>query len=580
MGGSVHKGTVTASRYPQKGQWSIMKKLIIIAIAAFLALGGVIGTTVGINNSPKVVAMKAITNAVEDFTKRDEIAPILNAMNGGSLSFKVEGDEMEDIIGSEGKVEVSGKIYMNLDKEAVMLDEFVLDMADISLSGQAYLSRDLLYITNKEILDGTYGLERGSLVKNLRKSVFAPDSDTEYAMSEEDFKTLEEFCELMDDKVDVKMQKDLQKVYERYMKKAWKLVGEYAEFESETDTVRINGDRKKARVITMTLDDKAVSMIAEEMMEYLVDDEDLADMIEEYGDRFAETLKSVYQINDLSEEYDDLLDRIEENMDEVIDSIEASMTEDLVVTIVTPPASSDLLMMSVKYDNSEMIKLEIGHEGIRKTDCITVKIDGSEISYVIEEDSRKTFEAKLMSNNTTVASIEIDRSRDEFELDLGGEFVLEGDWNSKGKETNIVVDTLKIDGERYGDINLELVLNESDRMPSRAKKVVSVFAIDEEDVEAWGERINDMLGVGGWLSGSYIYESSYGEQTFTFRGNRFELVMDTFGYTDTREGTYEIYTNNGKTMIRLDYDGYSEDTYSFEKGSNYILINGIKYYKN
>lgn len=580
MGGAVHKGTVTASRYPQKGQWSIMKKLIIIAIAALLALGGVVGTTVGINNSPKVVAMKAITNAVEDFTKRDEIAPILNAMNGGSLSFKVEGDEMEDIIGSEGKVEVSGKIYMNLDKEAVMLDEFVLDMADISLSGQAYMSRDLLYITNKEILDGTYGLERGSLVKNLRKSVFAPDSDTEYAMSEEDFETLEEFCELMDDKVDVKMQKDLQKVYERYMKKAWKLVGEYAEFESETDTVRINGDRKKARMITMTLDDKAVSMIAEEMMEYLVDDEDLADMIEEYGDRFAETLKSVYHIDDLSEEYDDLLDRIEENMDEVIDSIEASMTEDLVVTIVTPPASSDLLMMSVKYDNSEMIKLEIGHEGIRKTDCITVKIDGSEISYVIEEDSRKTFEAKLMSNNATVASIEIDRSRDEFELDLGGEFVLEGDWNSKGKKTNIVVDTLKIDGERYGDINLELVLNESDRMPSRAKKVVSVFAIDEEDVEAWGERINDMLGVGGWLSGSYIYESSYGEQTFTFRGNRFELVMDTFGYTDTREGTYEIYTNNGETMIRLDYDGYSEDTYSFEKGSNYILINGIKYYKN
>ncbi len=564
-----------------------MKKLIIIVAAALLVVVGAVGTVVGVNNSPKVAAMHAITNTLEDLTKRDEVAPIFKAMNGGSLAFSVEGTDIAELMDLDDKVEMSGKLYMNQDKMTFMLDELSFEMGDLSLSGQVYASNDVVYISNPEILDGTLGVERGTLVKELKRSVLAPASDSDYALDDEDYEILKDIFAALDDEVDRDLLKDLEKVSQRYVKQAWKLVGKYAEFEAETDDVRINGDRQKARVITVTLDDKAACRIVEDMIEYLLDDDDLADLVKEYGDRLESILKTTLNMEDLNRVYEDLLDELDDNRDEVLDGVKEIMQEDLVVTIVTPPATADLLMLTVEYGKTEVIQIELGHEGVKKTDLITITAPGIEASYAIQENTRKSYEAVLTVNEIDLVKIEIDRSRDNFELELMNELILEGDWSTKGKKTSITVDTVKINGERYTYLKLELVLNESDKMPAREKNVDSILAVDEKDIEKWEKKVGEVFKIPQQLSGTYRYVNANGtEYLMRFNGEIVEVTVtqkDAY-YGNMYRCSYEITTDKYGDQSMSITDIYNEGcplegNQSYKEGNGYFMLAGVRFNK-
>ena len=611
--------TGASRRYPAERIMRIMKKFIIIAAAALVVAGGVAGTVIGVSNSPKVVAANAITGAIEDLGKRDEIAPVLNAMNGGSLAVTVEGKDLEDLVGIEDDVVASGKLYMDADKQALMLDDLSFKMGDFSLSGQVYMGNDSIYVANDEILDGAWGVERGSLVKDLSNSILAPDSDSDYALDEEEYELLEEIFDALDNELDLEMQKDFKKVSERYTKKLWKLIGEHAEFEAETDNVRINGERKKARVITVTLDDDAVALIAEGMIEYLLEDDELADLVEKYGDELEGIIATGYDVDDLSKAYDDLLDELEDNMDDVLDSIGDVMKDELVLTIVTPVASSDLLMLTVSYDKTDLVELSFGHEGILKTDCISAKVPAADVdvTYTIKENSRQAYEANLSVNGEKVAELEIDRSKDEFELNLIDACVISGEMSTKGSKTTVVVDSVKVDGERYKNFKVTLVLDESDKMPSRAKDVESILTVDAKDIEKWGEKAEELFddfmsdgieettapvyGDDYWetepdyeqpgvvendLYGTYRYESSEG----TVYSMYFYYGSDSVEVTVSENYSYESYvydctyylTTDGYGNTKMVIDGYDcplEGTWSYETGYNCFYLSGAYFEK-
>lgn len=595
-----------------------MKKFIIIAAAALLTACGVAGTVIGVNNSPKVVATHAITNAIEDLGKREEIAPVLNAMNGGSLTITAEGKDLEELIGLDEDIEVSGKLYMDVEKQAFMLDDLSFQMGDISLTGQAYVGNDSIYVANDEILDGAWGVERGSLVKDLRKSLLAPDSDSEYAMDEEDYEMLEEIFDALDSELDVEMQKDFEKVSKRYTEKLWKLIGEYAEFEADTDEIRMNGERKKVRVITITLDDKSVALIAEEMIEYFLEDDELADLVEEYGDRLEKMIGASYDIDDLSKEYDKLLDELEDNMDEVIDGIEDVVQEDIVVSVVTPVASSDLLMLSVEYGKTALVEVEFGHEGVLKSNCISVRIPEAnvDVTYEISENSRKAYDATLSVNGEKVVEVEIDRSKKDFKLNVVDACTVSGEIGKKGGTTAIIVDSVKVGDERFNNFTLTLILDESDKMPARAKNVESILTITEKDVEKWEKRAEEMLEdyIGGgveetavpsygddyWetepdveqpgvvendLYGTYRYESSEGTiyYMYFYGAKSVEVtVSENYSYESCAyDCTYYIATDvyDNTVMVIDGYDCPLDGEWSYEPGYNYFYLGGAYFEK-
>jgi hypothetical protein len=479
-----------------------MKKLVIVIIAAVLICGGAIAAGIAIYNSPKQVAARALKGVVEDLAEREEIAPLNKILNGGSVELRADSEELNDLLELEKELAFEGKLYFG--KKSVYLDKATLLYGDQILRGSAYLSEDTFYVKNPEILDGTWGLDRGRLEAEWKKSAFVPTSGTRFALEQAEFDAVTEIMKALDDHLDEDMAADLEKVADRYAKKAWKLVAKHAEFESDTEGVRINKERRDARTITITLDDKALAAILEDLYDYLADDDKLANLVVEYGDRFASTLKENYQIEDAAEAYDRYLVDLEEELDQTIERIEEYMDDELVITIVTPPSSAELLMLGVEYDGTDYLKVQIGHDGLKETDCISVNVmKYLEVVYRITEDSKTACKAELELNGRTLASFDLDRKNGDYKLVISDFWSFEGTWKVKGGKYTITLD--RMDNMRLGrfdsykNLGITLTLNEKDKMPRADESVSSIFSADEATLRRWKERLEayDIFSING-----------------------------------------------------------------------------------
>ena len=568
-----------------------MKKLIIVAVAAVLVFSGALAGVIAFLNTPERVAANALVGVLEDLGKREELAPLGKVLTKGSISFEAGSETLSDLIGEEFDVE--GKIYFS--EKAVMLDELKFKYSDVKLTGGLYFDENRIYVKNSEIMGGAWGLERGQLEDDWQSSVFAPKSGSEVALDEGMFNAIGEVLAALDEEMDKEMVKDLQKVIERYGKKAWDLFCEHAEFESGKDSVRINKERKNARVITITVDGDAVATIVEDMVEYIVEDDKLKDLVVKYGDRFADMLEEYADIEDIDDTYDELMKQLEDSADDIVDGIEATVTEDIVVTVVTPTLSSDLLMLTVEYDDIEVVSVEFGHEGLAKTDNITVNIAGVyEASYKISENTKDEYESSLTFMGQEIATLEIDKDKESYVLTLNDLCKVRGDMSTKGKTHPLTVDYIGIyetsfDGssvldEEFKGLGITVIFNEKDKMPKPEEDFDSLLSLNEEELEKWNDRMVD-LGLPGLfserLSGTYAAEMMGTEVAYTFEGDKVTRSVTLLGITDTEAtGTYEIHDG----WITFDFDDYSSDedptydgTYEFEKGDDFIKIGTITY---
>ena len=88
-----------------------MKKLVIIIVVAALVLGGTIAAVIGVYNSPKQVAARALRGVAEDLLEREEIAPLKKILNGGSIEFRADSEELNELLLLEEDIAFAGKLY-------------------------------------------------------------------------------------------------------------------------------------------------------------------------------------------------------------------------------------------------------------------------------------------------------------------------------------------------------------------------------------------------------------------------------------------------------------------------------------
>ena len=556
-----------------------MKKLIIIAVAAVLVLSGAIAGVVAFLNTPERVTARALTGVLEDLGKREEIAPLGNVLTKGSIAFEVDSNTLNELIGEELNVE--GKFYFS--DKAMMLDALKVKVGDVKLTGGLYLDENRFYVENSEILGGAWGLERGKLESDWKDSVFAPKSGTEVALDEGTFDAISEILAALDEEMDKEMIKDLRKVTERYGKKAWDLFCEHAEFESENDSVRINKERKNARVITITLDGDAVATIMEDMVEYITEDDKLKDLVVKYGDRFADLLEEYAEIEDIDDTYDELMKQLEDSADEIVDNIEAVVSDDIVITVVTPTTSAKLLMLTVEYDDAEIVSVQFGHKGLAKTDNITVKVaDTYEVSYKISENSKDEYKSSLEVMGEKVASLKINKDKESYELELVDLCKVKGKMSTKGNAHTITVDNIGIyetswDGtssisEEYKKLGITLIFNEKDKMPKAEDKVDSLLSLKEKDLEKWEKRMQDL----GMIEGDL--DMSDGDLDGIFNDGMYDddFNDDLYGEATPMEGVYvNLIIRSYGTNVYTSYNVYSADGSLFTAIVNFCEINGL-----
>ena len=480
--------------------------LIAVAVVAVIVLGAAIGVVVYLN-SPSVVALRSTTGFVEDLAARDEIKNIVGSVSGGSIEGSLSSVEIDDIEQLED-FSASGKVYLSND--TIVVENAKVTIDDTKITGNLYISEDLIYIEDNKILKEGYGVRIKDLAQNLEDSIFAPNSKSDYAFSDEDiWDAIIEACE--DPQYD-KMQKDLKKITEQYAKDIWEIVCDNAKIESETKTMRINGEKQTVRLITIEIDGEVLAQTAEQVVEYLLDDNSVIDFLDKYESSFS-FLSELEDTNDtLAEMYEEMLEELEEEIEDYCELLEDSDFE-LTLEVATPRFSSKLSMLNVELYGEEIFNLEIGNDGIKKTNKISLDVGGTSIVYEVTSDDGGIYQSVLEIDDEEVASIKIDYEGQKFEVIAGGSadephILVKGKISQTRKSTSIEVSKIEFyvyDPVSVNDVgemdlmvsetittNLKLTFTRDVKMPSAPREYTTIDEIKEKDINAWIERFEEL----------------------------------------------------------------------------------------
>lgn len=465
----------------------MIKKLIVGLIAAAVLVAG--GVTVGtvIANKPEMVVKSALTNAVEDLAERDELATLIDMVKQGSLA--VEGD-YEDIA-------FEGKLYfedlLTSGKEQIYLEDLMVKVGADKVNLSAYYASDYAYITDCNLLDGTWGIIRGDAEQDFLNSIFAFGAEGDYAVSEEEHEAIVNALKLYDSETGLAFEKDAQKLVKKYSKKLEKIIVEHAVFEEETDKVPVGGDRMECRIITVSVDEEALAAMLRDAFDILKEADDIRELVMEYGEHY---LSLGDDDIDIEKYYDEELLN-EEEFEGFIENILATEFE-LSLQVMTPKSSTTLrklvIHMTAEDYDADVLTLDLGKNGIKKADYITVEIEDNTFAYEIAEDNSKLYEAYFHYNKEEIGHLEIDKKEDTYTLTLDG-ITVSGDFIEDGDKTTISLDKIKT-ADETASYDIQITLDPKDAMPQPEKSddISSVFEITQEELAELFETVGQLLG--------------------------------------------------------------------------------------
>lgn len=481
-----------------------LKALIITLSAVVLvAVVACVGIVLYVNQ-PEIIFAGAVTDTVEDLLERDEIAPVYNVIKGGSVEFEL--NEL-DIDGKDmlNGVSASGKLYLS--KKALMLEDLDISDGNTDLLADVYMSDSMLYIYEKNIIKEAYGAKFKDLEEDIENSVFAYDSDSEYAIKNEDeYNELIEACRILEDIDD--LPRDQKKLIKKHLREIWDIFCSNTEFEVENKKVRVGDERIEARVISVAMDGDCIADIITDVYDYLCVEGDTAEFLDQYGGLFEYILGKNTGDSTYGEYYEDLLDTNEEIIELMCYSLRDS-DEEFTIELVTPKHGRKMLKLSASEGKDTLFDIDLGAEGIKETDCIRVELDGTVVEYNVTQDTDSKFECSLDIDGHEVFNLTINKDREKYTLrvleevegDVKNEYVAKGKFKQSGKKLMLTVEDISCeiyDDDKYGfyvptemliDADISITLNEKDKIPSAPKDYCSISDIEESDVEDWHDKI-------------------------------------------------------------------------------------------
>ncbi len=479
-------------------------KLIVLIVTLAVAIGG--GATAAVVlNTPENVAGRAISGLADDFLERDELEPIIDTFGGGSMDFSltgVNGNGVELMADSH----VKGKFYFS--DEAFMLGDFDLKLSDNEYKGEAYISRDVIYVGEEKVLGGTYGVDFTTLADDFKHSIFAPGSDSYYELDRDSYDLYMDMFESLEE--NKSFEKDARKLLKTLGKDFFEIIMDNADISSESAKVRVGGKRSGVRLVSIVIDDDALKDIIDDAYEYLCESDDIWEFIEEHGDLIyssadGETLADVYE--DWLRDLDGTLDELYDEIDRYFRAIE--------IDIATPKMSAKLLKLEVRCNDETYLTLDCGEDGIKKTDEIKVETRYSEITYKVSEDDRNEFAATLEVESTDggelLLDIKVDKKKDKFSFSMRNsvddsyvDYTLDGSLGKKGEVYTLTADDFVMElgvgdfkiSEQY-ELECKLIVDTKDKMPSPKKDFKTISDITEAQLGKLESKLGYLFSGGG-----------------------------------------------------------------------------------
>ena len=511
----------------EKRKSSLAKKIVTAVLAVAVAI------LVVISYFPSVVAGIALKDAANGLMNRGEIKPFLKTAAGGSVEASLGDIKYVDEDGEEEEIfegSVSGKIYFS--KDALMLSNVKAEVGDFKIDGEAYISRDLIYVREDEILEDAYGVNMDTLADDLANSIFAPGSGSEYELDEEIYDIITDVLENLESNPD--LEKDATKLVKTVVKDVIKIVLDNAEVTDHNTTIKTGGERKNVRVITLTIDGAAMAGIVEDLYNYLCESKDIPAFLEKYEDTIIPLLSDLYdedEYDSLTDMYDKLLEEYEETIEELCDTLSES-EESFSLELATPRLQTKLLKIDFLVGKDSVFSLDFGAKGAKKTDVIEATIgDYITATYKVKENSSSAIIAECVIDpgfdNDTVytLSIDINKAREKYTIefdqayvtdtyyngsrydtDVSDKYVIKGSYTTKGDTTTITVDEFKnvyvrdceIDDKDSEStdtykLNASLTMDTGDKMPKPMKDFKTIADLTDKKIEKIIEKISEIF---------------------------------------------------------------------------------------
>ena len=479
-----------------------MTKTIAIILAAVLVVGGGVtaGVVVGNNNLPENVVKDALLG-LADFTERAELKPIYEVLTNGSIEMS------QSYIRQNDKTEMwtnTAKVYFADD--GVVLQNINFAQTGFELQGEVWLTEDFVCINAENLLDSAYAIEMGNLAKQFEKSIFAYGSNSEYAI--QDQRLYADILSLLDhlDKLNArKMQKELTKIGQSYLKELWDIACKQVDFIEGTKAMEIDGKKVDVRNINIVVDADDVCEIWEATLEFLQEDEQVTKFLDKNEDLLNIANNPIFGAGQttnqtLSDTYREMLKQLKKEFYTTAAEIQESWGDNqLVIDVATPKHKAELIKLNINYANEDVYTLDFAGKTIKDTNKITLIEQGvKQVYQTLNGD--QFFRITYTIDDVEVFKFQLDKETSNYELYYDAtinDAVSPISYRIEGK----VIDgaDLKITINKVTQIedniwwenpmetsylmDLAFVLKNKDKLPAKPQDYKTLETLTEEDLE-------------------------------------------------------------------------------------------------
>ena len=409
-------------------QRRVKPKLLAGIIAAAVVLALVIGLA-----STAFAGGSTVQRSVKGLRENPTVAFLADLMENGTFSVELG---LKELIGVDGAIDLELKNdYSNLKKAraafALGLALSGKQIADLSL----YADMEQMILSSEALLPKkSLGVDLKNLDKNLDKSVFNPDSGSDYAMDEELYELLKQALS-KDRQQDMEALQDQgEKLYESAAKMLGKSIKAHAKQDKDSETLSFGDESVKVKVLSYEADAKAVYEIGLDVLKWAKDSKELR--------KFLDTMVKTYPtlLEDMDGDLDSFYEELNEAYSELKDKREDFLedNEDLLIQVSLCVSKSKNELLGVKM-HTEQYRKKLDVEAswgpsLAEMNNITFKYnDGYDKyngSYTVKVNDKKSFSSvlKLRENSRTVfeGSFQWDKKDGDFTLKLEDDVSIRG----------------------------------------------------------------------------------------------------------------------------------------------------------
>jgi hypothetical protein len=277
----------------------------------------------------------------------------------------------------------------------------------------------------------------------------------------------------------------------------WLIVCKYAEFDSNTKNVDLNGTKKSARVITVEVDAEAMANIIEDAYDYLANDDQILEFIRDHESVLTLVFGEMYDASEygtLADAFEEVIQDLAPDVEDICGEIEDNKDtfETLEFEIVTSKFSAKLLKFTLNVEGVKVLTVDLGDQGMKNTDQITLKSFDSEIVYSMNKYETRSV-ATLKVDDEKIMSVTVNHNRGTFKLETDT-CTISGMLEHNEEEDTYTLTLDKINAITYTtsgkeveeeyETDVKIVIRSEDTVPAAPTAYNRLPDITEEDMDA------------------------------------------------------------------------------------------------